>query len=136
MVLLERFQDSDNEHEGEMVIGSRVNRGDEDFSSDYWPKSWTTGADGRFRIEGIVPEKMVAQLHFRHPDFADDSLVVSTGLPFSDWMRSQAGGSKLYSYARASAAGDRGRHGQGDRATACGRARRDESDANESLSRK
>ena len=30
---------------------------------------------------------MLAHLHFRHPDFADDDLFVSTGLPVSDWFR-------------------------------------------------
>ena len=30
---------------------------------------------------------MLAHLHFRHPDFADDDLFVSTGLPVSDWLR-------------------------------------------------
>jgi RNA polymerase sigma factor (sigma-70 family) len=85
-VLLEEFHDSDNELEGEFVMGGGVNDGDE-FQPEYWPKSWTTGTDGRFRIEGIVPEKVVARLHFRHPDFADDDLFVSTGLPLSAFMR-------------------------------------------------
>ena len=30
---------------------------------------------------------MFARLHFRHPDFADDDVFVSTGLPLSDWLR-------------------------------------------------
>ena len=34
-----------------------------------------------------MPKMMVAQIHFRHPDFADDDVVVSTGLPLSDWLR-------------------------------------------------
>jgi RNA polymerase sigma factor (sigma-70 family) len=85
-VLLEEFHDGENELEGDWVSGGRVNY-DEEFRPDYWPESWTTGADGRFRIEGIVPEKVVAQLHFRHPDWADDDLIVSTGLPLNDWLR-------------------------------------------------
>ena len=34
-----------------------------------------------------MPEKMFARIHFRHPDFADDDVFVSTGLPLSDWLR-------------------------------------------------
>ena len=34
-----------------------------------------------------MPEMMFARIHFRHPDFADDDVVVSTGLPLSDWLR-------------------------------------------------
>ena len=30
---------------------------------------------------------MLAHLHFLHPDFADDDLFVSTGLPVIDWLR-------------------------------------------------
>ncbi len=85
-VLLEEFHEGDSELEGEWVSGGRVNY-DEEFRPDYWPESWTTGADGRFRIEGIVPEKVVAHLHFRHSDFADDDIIVSTGLAPTDWLR-------------------------------------------------
>ncbi len=85
-VLLEEFHDSENELEGDWVSGGRVNY-DEEFRPDCWPESWTTDADGRFTIEGIVPEKTLAQLHFRHSDFADDNLIVSTGLPLTGWLR-------------------------------------------------
>ena len=85
-VLLEEFHDRENELEGDWVVGGHVNR-DEEFQPEHWPRSWTTGSDGRFRIEGIVPEKVFASLHFRHPDFADDDVIVSTGVPVSDWLR-------------------------------------------------
>ena len=81
-----------------------------------------------------MPEKMFARLHFRHPDFADDDLLVSTGLPLTDWLREfrrQAGGCPVYPYLGAGAAGDGDRHRQGDRSTACRRARRDDADADD-----
>ena len=85
-MLLEEFHDGEHELDGDMVIGGPVNR-EEEFHPAYWPESWTTGADGRFRIGGLVPEKVLARLHFRHPDFADDDLIVSTGLPVSESLR-------------------------------------------------
>ena len=85
-VLMEDFRDSD-ELGGERVASGPRGQYDEDHRYEYWPFAWTTDKDGRFRIEGIVPEKMLAHLHFRHPDFADDGLFVSTGLPDSDWLR-------------------------------------------------
>jgi RNA polymerase sigma factor (sigma-70 family) len=86
-VLIEDFRDSDSGLEGERVASGPRGECDEDHRYEYWPFAWTTDTDGRFRIEGIVPEKMLAHLHFRHPDFADDDLFVSTGLPVSDWLR-------------------------------------------------
>jgi hypothetical protein len=79
-VTLESLRDGKNELENDEITGGRLGAGDE-FRSDYWPKAWTTDNDGRFRIEGVVPEKMFARLSFRHPDFADDDLLVSTGPP-------------------------------------------------------
>jgi RNA polymerase sigma factor (sigma-70 family) len=84
-VMLEDFRDSENELEGEGVSSGDVR--DYEPQLDFWPNSWTTDKNGRFRIEGIVPKMMVAQIRFRHPDFADDDVVVSTGLPLSDWLR-------------------------------------------------
>ena len=89
-VLLEEFHEGDNELEGDWVTVGRLSH-DEEFRPNYWPESWTTGADGRFLIEGIVPEKMVAHLHFRHSDFADDDLIVSTGLPLTKSLRALFG---------------------------------------------
>ncbi len=86
-VLIEDFRDSDNALEGERVSGGPYGPYDDDHRFEYWPGAWTTDKDGRFRIEAIVPEKMLAHLRFRHPDFADDALFVSTGLPLSDWLR-------------------------------------------------
>ena len=86
-VLIEDFRDSDSWLEGEWVYGGSYGQYDDDHRLEYWPVAWTTDKDGRFRIEAIVPEKMLAHLHFRHPDFADDDLFVSTGLPVSDWFR-------------------------------------------------
>jgi hypothetical protein len=34
-----------------------------------------------------VPEKTFARIHFRHPNFADDDVLVSTGLPLPDSLR-------------------------------------------------
>ncbi len=74
---------------------------------------------------------MVALLHFRHPDFADDSLIVSTGLALSDWMRA----SLKPVDARFTHTLEPARPVTGvvtdeeDRPTACRRARRDASDA-------
>ncbi len=84
-VLLEDFRDSENELEGDGVSAGDVRDHEPQF--DFWPSSWTTDKDGRFQIEGIVPKMMVAQIRFRHPDFADDDVVVLTGLPLSDWLR-------------------------------------------------
>jgi RNA polymerase sigma factor (sigma-70 family) len=86
-VMLEHFRDSANELEGNSV-SSRFADEDDASRPECWPKSWTTDSDGRFRIEGIVPEKTLARLQFRHPDFADDDLFVSTGLPLPDWLHS------------------------------------------------
>jgi RNA polymerase sigma factor (sigma-70 family) len=86
MVSLESVGDGKHELESD---GISVNRFGEDdaFRPEYWPKRWTTDNDGHFRIEGIVPEKMSAGLKFRHPDFADDDLLVSTGGPVDGRMR-------------------------------------------------
>jgi RNA polymerase sigma factor (sigma-70 family) len=84
-VLLEDFRDSENELEGDGVSSGDVRDYEPQF--DFWPRSWTTDKNGRFQIEGIVPRMMVAQIRFRHPDFADDDVIVSTGLPLSDWLR-------------------------------------------------
>jgi hypothetical protein len=45
----------------------------------YWPRSRTTGADGRFTLEG-VPQGGYATLSFWHPDFAVDEVTVNTTL--------------------------------------------------------
>jgi RNA polymerase sigma factor (sigma-70 family) len=79
-VTLESLRDGQNELENDEITGGRLGAGDE-FRSDYWPRAWTTDDDGRFRIEGVVQEKMFARLRFRHTDFADDGLLVSTGPP-------------------------------------------------------
>jgi protocatechuate 3,4-dioxygenase beta subunit len=84
-VLLEDFHDKDSELEGDWVSSGDIRDHEPQF--DFWPSSWTTDKNGRFRIEGVVPEMMVARIHFRHPDFADDDVHVSTGLPLSDWLR-------------------------------------------------
>jgi hypothetical protein len=84
--LLEDVHDKENELESEGVSATRDGEVDAP-RFDFWPNSWTTDKNGRFRIEGIVPELMFARIHFRHPDFADDDVFVSTGLPLSDWLR-------------------------------------------------
>jgi len=84
-VLLEGFHDKDNELEGDWVSSGDIRDYEPPF--DFWPSSWTTDQNGRFRIEGIVPQMMFAQIYFRHPDFADDDVFMSTGLPLSDWLR-------------------------------------------------
>ncbi len=84
-VVLESLSDSKNALESERV--EQWDGKDGDSRPDFWPESWTTNADGRFQIEGVVPEKMFAGLQFRHPDFADDELIVSTGLPVVHQMR-------------------------------------------------
>ena len=56
---------------------------------------------------------MFAQIHFRHPDFADDDVVVSTGLPLSDWLRAfnvKPVEREVHPHFEAGSAGDRGRH--------------------------
>ena len=79
-ISLASIVDGENGFETEGV--SRPQAGEDDGHwPDCWPESWTTDNDGRFRIEGIVPEKMVARLHCCHPEFADAHVCVSTGLP-------------------------------------------------------
>ncbi|MEJ7638851.1 MAG: hypothetical protein WKF75_12995 [Singulisphaera sp.] len=86
-VLLENFDEMlGDEMESEGVNGGEVDQ-PEASRPEYWPGPWMTDADGRFRIEGVVPERMFARLHFRHADFADEDLFVSTGLPPTDWIR-------------------------------------------------
>jgi hypothetical protein len=85
-VELEDFRDSEGTPEGEWVAGSPYVQHDDDHRPEYWPVAWTTDKDGRFRIEALVPEKMLAHLRFRHPDFADDDLFVSTGPPVGDLL--------------------------------------------------
>ena len=138
-VLLEDFRDSAQRAGGRLRFRADPSTRTTNPGRDYWPKSWTTDSDGRFRIEGIVPEKTLARLHFRHPDFADDDLFVSTGLPLTDWLRAfnvKPVDAQFHPYARAGAAGDRDCHRQGDRSAACRRARRDDAVAkDESLRR-
>ena len=110
-VLIEDFRDSDSWLEGERVYGGRYGQYDDDHRLEYWPVAWTTDKDGRFRIEAIVPEKMLAHLHFRHPDFADDDLFVSTGLPCQRLVpRSQARRAEVHPHLGAGPARDGGRH--------------------------
>jgi beta-lactamase regulating signal transducer with metallopeptidase domain len=45
----------------------------------FWPRTMTTDASGRFVLDRVVPAGAFAELHFRHPDFADDEVTVSTG---------------------------------------------------------
>lgn len=86
-VLLEDFDEMlGDEMESEGVNGGEVDQ-PEASRPEYWPAPRMTDADGRFRIEGVVPERMFARLHFRHADFADEDLFVSTGLPPTDWIR-------------------------------------------------
>jgi hypothetical protein len=85
-VVLQEFHDKENELESEGISCGPPGEDDAD-PPDIWPKSWTSDETGRFRIEGTVPEKMFARLCFRHPEFADDDVVVSSGLPLSDWLR-------------------------------------------------
>jgi RNA polymerase sigma factor (sigma-70 family) len=84
-VVLEGLGDSKNKLDSESV--GPWDESEDSSLPELWPKSWTTDADGRFRIERIIPENMFAALLFRHPDFADDDLVVSTGLPADDQLR-------------------------------------------------
>ncbi len=70
------------------VEGITLNEGFADADRpDYWPRPMTTGADGRFTIDSIVPRGVFAQLKFRHPDYADDEVTVSTGLAITDALR-------------------------------------------------
>ena len=53
----------------------------------YWPRTMTTGADGRFILAGMVPTGTFASFHFRHPDYADDDVTVSTGPAATEGLR-------------------------------------------------
>jgi RNA polymerase sigma factor (sigma-70 family) len=88
-VLLDEFDDKENaldELESDSVSFGNIREVDKP-RFDFWPDSWTTDKNGRFRIEGIVPEKTFARIHFRHPNFADNDMLVSTGLPLPDSLR-------------------------------------------------
>ena len=85
-VSLASIEDGEYELESNRVSLAEVAENDRTVP-DFWPGSWITDNDGRFRIEGIVPEQMVARLRFRHPDFADDDLWVSAGPPPEKWLR-------------------------------------------------
>ena len=69
---------AESEIESEGIMGWPLRDHPEDLL-DFWPGPFTTGQDGRFRIEGIVPEGMRANLQLRHPEFADSDLAISTG---------------------------------------------------------
>jgi RNA polymerase sigma factor (sigma-70 family) len=85
-ISLESVQDGKNELESDGISLGRFGE-DDAFRPEYWPERWTTDNEGRFRIEGLVPEKMFAELKFSHPDFADDDLFVSTGGTVDGWAR-------------------------------------------------
>jgi beta-lactamase regulating signal transducer with metallopeptidase domain len=51
------------------------------------PRPMTTDADGRFVLEGVVPRGMFAEFHFRHPDYADDEVTVSTAGLLTNMLR-------------------------------------------------
>ncbi|MDR3620022.1 MAG: carboxypeptidase regulatory-like domain-containing protein [Paludisphaera borealis] len=48
-----------------------------DALPEYWPRTQTTDAEGRFTIES-VPPGMYVNLDFRHPDYAVDEVTVNT----------------------------------------------------------
>ena len=89
-VTLEGISDWKNdelESEGVSVSNVEMNRSPASTFA-FWPKPVTTDPDGRFRLEGTVPEMAFATLFLRHPEYADEEITVSTGSAVTDSLRS------------------------------------------------
>ena len=80
---------AESEIESEGIMGWPLRDHPEDLL-DFWPGPFATDQDGRFRVEGIVPEGMMANLQLRHPDFADSDLSISTGLEITTTNRAES----------------------------------------------